>query len=229
MGKQNRNYRYYSYIMAAFVTVLLCSNFIGSPKVAQVGPLSLGAGVFFFPISYFFGDVLTEVYGYAQSRRVIWAGFAALIFASLMTWFVVAIPPAAGWENQRAYELVLGGTPRIAGASIIAFVIGEFCNSFVLAKMKIKTQGRYLWLRAIASTAIGEAVDTSIIMPLGFYGSMPSSLLLKVAITNYIIKVSWEVLATPLTYLVVDFLKRAEHEDYYDINTDFSPFRLHAD
>ena len=164
MSEERRNYRYYSFIMAAFVTVLLCSNIIGSPKVAQVGPLSLGAGIFFFPISYFFGDILTEVYGYAQSRRVIWAGFGALIFASVMTELVLALPPAPGWPNQKAFELVLGSTPRITFASMTAFFVGEFCNSFVLAKLKVKMGGRHLWLRAIASTSVGEAVDTAIIM-----------------------------------------------------------------
>lgn len=229
MSEERRNYRYYSFIMAAFVTVLLCSNIIGSPKVAQVGPLSLGAGIFFFPISYFFGDILTEVYGYAQSRRVIWAGFGALIFASVMTELVLALPPAPGWPNQKAFELVLGSTPRITFASMTAFFVGEFCNSFVLAKLKVKMGGRHLWLRAIASTSVGEAVDTAIIMPLGFYGRFPTDLLIQVALTNYAIKVAWEVLATPLTYLVVNFLKRAEHEDFYDTHTDFSPFRLRAE
>src|SRR6516225_11027366 len=165
-----RTYKYYDLVMAAFVTVLLCSNLIGAAKVATVGPFNLGlfslgpftfgAGVLFFPISYIFGDVLTEVYGYARARKVVWAGFGAIIFASFMSWVVVSLPPAMGWNDQRAYESVFGQTPRIVFASLAAFFAGEFANSFVLAKMKILTSGRYLWTRTIGSTIVGEGVDS---------------------------------------------------------------------
>jgi queuosine precursor transporter len=223
-----RVYRYYDLVMAAFVTVLLCSNVIGAAKVAQIGPFKFGAGVLFFPISYVFGDVLTEVYGYARARRVVWAGFAALAFASFMSWAILAFPPAEGWTNQEAYETVFGATPRIVLASLIAYFCGEFCNSYVLAKMKIRTEGRWLWTRTIGSTIVGEAVDTLVFYPLAFFGLWTSSLLVSVMIANYLLKVGWEVVMTPLTYRVVNFLKRMEHEDYFDRQTNFTPFSLEA-
>ncbi|GAC1446452.1 MAG: queuosine precursor transporter [Pyrinomonadaceae bacterium] len=225
-SKQPRQFKYYDLIMAAFVAVLLCSDLIGPGKVCTIGGFTFGAGVLFFPISYFFGDILTEVYGYARSRRVVWAGFAALAFASLMSTVVVALPPAKNWQNQAAYEIIFGQTPRIAIGSLIAFWAGEFVNSYVLAKLKIKTEGRYLWLRAIGSTAVGEAVDTLIFYPLAFYGVFTNELLMQIMLSNYILKVLWETIATPLTYRVVNFLKRAEQEDYYDRDTNFTPFSL---
>src|SRR5207253_2521781 len=203
-----RAYKYYDLVMAAFVTILLCADVIGAGKVSIFHGHPFGAGILFFPISYFFGDVLTEVYGYARSRKVIWAGFAALIFASLMSWVIVHLPPAPSWEHQSAYEIVFGQTPRIAFASLTAFWAGEFANSFVLAKLKIKTNGRFLWARAIGSTIVGEGVDTLIFYPIAFLGFWTPDLLVQVMLSNYIIKVSWEVLATPLTYKVVNFLKR---------------------
>lgn len=212
--------------MAAFVCVLLCSNLIGASKIAQWGSFSFGAGVLFFPISYIFGDILTEVYGYAHSRKVVWAGFVAQIFASIMAWVVLALPPAPGWEHQAAFETVFASTPRIVIGSLIAFWLGEFCNSYVLAKMKIWTSGKFLWMRTIGSTIVGEGVDSIIFYPVAFYGIWPNDLLLKVLISNYVIKVCWEALITPFTYLIVNFLKRAEHEDYYDRDTDFNPFRI---
>ncbi len=221
-----KSYRYYDFVMAAFVCVLLCSNLIGAPKVAHIGGFSFGAGVLFFPISYIFGDVLTEVYGYARSRRVVWAGFVALIFASFMSWFVLALPPAPGWEGQAAYETVLGSTWRIVMGSLIAFFAGEFCNSFVLAKMKILTNGRWLWTRTVGSTIVGEAVDTLIFYPIAFYHNWSNELLLTVMLNNYLLKSGWEVLVTPVTYKIVNFLKRAENEDYYDRDTSFTPFSL---
>lgn len=221
-----RQFRYYDFVMAAFVCVLLCSNLIGASKIATVGGFSFGAGVLFFPISYIFGDVLTEVYGYAQARRVVWAGFAAMIFASFMTWFVLALPPAEGWAHQEAFVTVFASTPRIVIGSLVAFFCGEFCNSFVLAKMKVATKGKFLWLRTIGSTIAGEAVDTLIFYPIAFYGTWPNDLLIKVMIGNYCIKVGWEALVTPVTYLVVNFLKRAESEDHFDYRTDFNPFTL---
>ena len=228
-----RQYRYYEFVMAAFVTILICSNLIGPAKIAQVdaplvGALTFGAGVLFFPISYVFGDVLTEVYGYARSRRVIWAGFAGLAFASFMSWVVVSLPPAPFWKNQEAYEIAFGSTWRIALASMIAYFCGEFVNSFVLAKMKIATAGRWLWTRTIGSTIFGEGVDSLIFYPLAFYGTgiVPDDRLLGVMLAQFVAKVAVEVVFTPVTYAIVGWLKRAEHEDYYDRDTRFTPFTL---
>jgi uncharacterized integral membrane protein (TIGR00697 family) len=224
----HRNYRYYDLIMAAFVTILLCSNFISAQKRVTISGFTFGAGVLFFPISYLFGDILTEVYGYARSRKVVWAGFGALTFASAMSWIVVHLPPDPTWKNQQAFETIFGSTPRIVLASIMGFFAGEFVNSFALAKLKVFTNGRWLWLRTIGSTMVGEAADTVIFLPVAFYGlaSWPTDRLLTVMVANYSLKVGWEVLATPLTYKVVGFLKRVENEDYYDRDTDFTPFSL---
>lgn len=212
--------------MAAFVTVLLTANVIGPGKVAQLGGLTFGAGVLFFPVSYVFGDVLTEVYGYARARKVIWAGFAALIFASFMSFVIVALPPAADWPSQAAYEAVFGQTPRIVFASLVAFFCGEFVNSYVLAKMKVWMEGRRLWMRTIGSTIFGEGVDSLIFYPLAFLGVWPLHLVFTVMGSNYLIKVGWEALMTPFTYRIVGALKRVEQEDYYDRETDFTPFTL---
>src|ERR1700757_1979581 len=223
---RRRLYKYYDLVMALFVTVLLCSNVIGAAKVCTVWGFTFGGGVLFFPISYIFNDVLTEVYGYARARKVVWAGFGAIIFASFMSWVIVSLPPAAGWNDQKAYESVFGQTPRIVFASLAAFFAGEFANSFVLAKMKILTSGRYLWTRTIGSTIVGEGVDSIVFYPLAFLGVWESRLVVTVMISNYIIKVLWEVVVTPVTYQVVGFLKRAEQEDYYDFETDFTPFSI---
>ncbi len=226
-----RQYRYYDLVMAAFVTVLLCANLIGAAKRTQVFGLTFTSGVLFFPISYIFGDILTEVYGYARARKVVWAGFGALAFASFMSFTILAFPPAPGWPHQSAYETVFGGTPRIVLASLVAYFAGEFCNSFVLAKMKIATSGRMLWSRTIGSTIVGEAVDSAIFYPLAFLGALgwATEDVVRVMIGNYLLKVSWEVLMTPVTYRVVNFLKRAEAEDYFDRHTDFTPFSLRTD
>jgi hypothetical protein len=221
-----RPYKYYDLIMAAFVTVLLCSNLIGASKVTTIAGFTFGAGVFFFPISYIFGDILTEVYGYARARKVVWAGFTAMGFASLMAWVVVRLPPADTYPNQAALEAILGGTPRIAGASLIAFFCGEFCNSFTLAKMKLWTRGKHLWSRTIGSTIVGELADSLIFYPLAFYGVWDNSLIVQVLFSNYLMKVLWEVVNTPITYRIVTFLKRAENEDYFDRGTRFTPFSL---
>jgi uncharacterized integral membrane protein (TIGR00697 family) len=224
------SFRYYDLIMAAFVCVLLCANLIGVSKIAQVtifgGTHAFGAGNLFFPLSYLFGDILTEVYGYARSRRVVWAGFSALLFASVMSFVVVHLPPAAGWQGQEVIEKAFGSTWRIALASLIGYCCGEFANSYTLAKLKIRTEGRMLWLRTIGSTIIGEACDTVVFYPLAFYGAWPNDLLLQVMLANYVLKVSWEVVATPVTYRVVNALKRAEGVDVYDRDTDFTPFSL---
>ena len=221
-----RSYRYYEFVMAAFVTVLLCSGIIGAAKVAQIGGFKFGAGVLFFPISYIFGDVLTEVYGYARARRVVWSGFAALIFASFMSAAILAFPPAEGWPHQAAYETVFGSTPRIVLASLVAYFCGEFCNSYVLARMKLWTEGRLLWSRTIGSTIVGEAVDSLVFYPLAFLGNWSPSLVLSVMTANYLLKVGWEAAMTPFTYRIVNFLKRAESEDYFDRDTNFTPFSL---
>ena len=223
-----RVYKYYELVMAAFVTVLLCANLIGASKVCRIGPVTFGAGVLFFPISYVFGDVLTEVYGYARARRVVWAGFGALLFASFMSWVVLALPPSPDWHEQAAFQTVFGGTPRIALASLVAYWAGEFCNSYVLARMKVRSEGRHLWTRTIGSTIAGEGVDSLIFYPLAFLGTWPTDVVIKVLISNYLLKVSWEAAVTPFTYKVVNFLKRAEHEDYFDRQTDFNPFTLGA-
>ena len=230
-----RNYRYYDLVMVAFVTVLVCSNLIGPAKIAQLdlpllGVVTFGAGVLFFPISYVFGDILTEVYGYARARKVIWAGFAALGFASFMATVVVALPPAPFWNNQAAYEVAFGSTWRIVAASMVAYFCGEFVNSFVLAKMKVLTAGRWLWTRTIGSTIAGEAVDSALFYPLAFYGTgiIPDDKLPVVMAAQFVVKVGVEVLFTPLTYRIVGFLKRAEQEDWYDRKTNFSPFALDA-
>jgi len=230
---QPHRYRYYEFVLAAFVTVLVCSNLIGPAKVAQfdvpvLGAVTFGAGVLFFPISYVFGDVLTEVYGYARARRVIWCGFGALAFASLMASIVVALPPAPFWKHQAAYEVAFGSTWRIAGASMIAYFCGEFVNSFVLAKMKIATGGRWLWTRTIGSTIVGEAVDSALFYPLAFYGSgiIVNEALPLLMVTQFVAKVGVEVLFTPATYKIVGALKKAENEDYFDRNTSFTPFTL---
>ena len=229
----HRNYRYYDFIVAAFVTVLLCSNLIGAGKAAEadlplVGHVVFGAGILFFPISYFFGDILTEVYGYAHDRRAVWCGFGALLFSAIMSSVVIALTPAPGEYNtalQSGLEVVFGNTWRIIAGSMLAFWSGSFVNSFALAKLKIWTEGRHLWMRTIGSTAVGELVDSSLFYVIAFYGIWPTEQVISVAITQYILKTSWEILATPLTYVVVNFLKRKENEDYFDRETNFTPFK----
>ena len=225
-----KTYRYYEFVMAAFVKVLICANLIGPAKIVQLDwlPFAFGAGVLFFPVSYVIGDILTEVYGYSRARRVIWAGFGGLLFASVMASVVVALPPAPFWENQKAYEIAFGTTWRIALASMFAYFCGEFVNSFVLARMKILTAGKWLWTRTIGSTIVGEAVDSALFYPLAFYGSgiIPDDKLPLVMLAQFLTKVGVEVVLTPVTYKVVGWLKRAEQEDYYDRDTDFNPFRI---
>ncbi len=226
---EHRHYRYYDLIMALFVTVLLCSNLIGPAKIWTFYGLSFGAGILFFPISYLFGDILTEVYGYARARKVVWAGFGALLFASLMSWVVLKLPPAEGWEGQAAHEVVFGTTPRIVFASISAYWVGEFCNSFVLAKMKLLTKGRWLFTRTIGSTIVGTLIDSAIFYPVAFWGIWTNDQVISVMVGNYALKVLWEVVATPFTYRIVGFLKKVEREDYFDYDTNFTPFSLKTD
>ena len=234
-------FRYYDFVMVAFVVILLLSNVVGAGKRATIdlpliGAWPFGAGILFFPISYVIGDVLTEVYGYARARRCVWAGFGALIFMAVMEQVVVALPPAASWSGQGAYEYVFGQSVfvsaagatglRIILASVAAFWVGEFANSFVLAKLKILTGGRMLWTRTIGSTVVAQLFDSLIFYPLAFYGApdWPVGAMLAVMLSQFVLKVGWEVLLTPFTYLVVNFLKRREGIDVFDRGTNFSPF-----
>ncbi|WP_019053363.1 MULTISPECIES: queuosine precursor transporter [Sphingobium] len=220
-----RPLRYFDFVMAAFVVILLLSNLIGAAKLSTLGGVTFGAGILFFPLGYVIGDVLTEVYGYARARRCVWAGFVAMLFMALMSWVVVALPPAPGWPGQDAYESVFGNTWRIVFASLIAFWAGEFANSFVLARMKVLTQGRHLWMRTIGSTVVGQGVDSLLFYPLAFYGQWSNAQVLTVMVTNWAMKVGWEALLTPITYGVVNMLKRREGLDVYDQGTNFTPFR----
>ncbi|HEY4214978.1 MAG TPA: queuosine precursor transporter [Steroidobacteraceae bacterium] len=228
-----KNYKYYDLILGAYVCVLLCANLIGPAKVATVhlpviGHVTFVAGVLFFPISYLFGDILTEVYGYARDRRVVWAGFGALVFATFMATVVVYLPPADFWKDQAAVQTIFGNTPRIVLASVTAFWCGSFVNSYVLAKMKIWTRGRWLWTRTVGSTLCGELVDSVLFQTIAFAGVWTNAQLFEVTITQYVLKSGWEIIATPLTYWIVGALKRAEHEDYFDTATNFTPFSLKA-
>lgn len=228
-------FKYYDFAMAAFVAILICSNLIGAAKLVQffepvsVGPLDFGifgAGILFFPLSYVLGDVLTEVYGYARARRVVWAGFAAVLFMAFMSWVVVAMPPAPGWGGQAAYEQVFGLTPRIVFASIIAFWAGELANAYVMARMKVWSKGKHLYQRTIGSTVVGQGVDSLLFYPIAFLGIWTTSQVITVLITNYLLKVLWEAFLTPVTYRVVAALKKAEGVDVYDAETDFTPFSV---
>ena len=235
-----RHYRYYDLVMAAFVTVLLCSNLIGPAKTVEIHlPFALpwlgsvvlfGAGNLFFPISYIFDDVLTEVYGYARARKVIWAGFGAMVFATLMSQVVIRMPAAPSESYnavlQPAIETVFGNTWRLVIGSMLAFWAGDFVNSYVLAKMKVWSSGRHLWMRTIGSTVAGEFVDSVLIYPIAFAGIWTAQTLVTVIVFNWIFKVMVEVVFTPVTYAIVGFLKKAEREDFYDRDTDFTPFSL---
>ncbi|WP_298023663.1 queuosine precursor transporter [uncultured Parasphingopyxis sp.] len=224
-----RPMRYFDFVMAAFVTVLLLSNVLGAakPTFVTIGGEQwvYGAGILFFPLGYVIGDILTEVYGYARARRVIWAGFAAMHFMAFMSWVVVSLPPADGWDGQAAYESVFGQVPRIVFASIAAFWAGEFVNSYVMAKMKVWTNGKHLWTRTIGSTVVGQGVDSLIFYPLAFWGVWETEQVIAVMITNWALKVLWEAVLTPVTYAVVGWLKRREGLDIYDEHTGFTPFR----
>jgi queuosine precursor transporter len=229
-----KTYKYYDLILGAYVCVLLCANLIGPAKVSTLnlplfGPVTFMAGVLFFPISYLFSDILTEVYGYARDRRAVWSGFGALIFASLMAVVIVHLPAADFWQDkQPAVEAIFGNTPRIIAASIVAFWCGSFVNSYVLAKMKVWTGGRWLWMRTIGSTLCGELVDSALFYTIAFIGLWSAQNLIAVMIAQYLLKSAWEILATPLTYAIVGRLKRAEQEDYFDRSTNFTPFSLQA-
>ena len=220
-----KNYRYFDIIVGLFVAVLLISN-IASTKIVDIWRFTFDGGTIIFPLSYIFGDILTEVYGYKQSRRAIWIGFLSAMIMSLVLGLVGLISPAEGWDLQEAYMAILGQTPRIVTASLIAYFAGEFSNSYILAKMKVFTKGKWLAARTIGSTIAGQAIDTLIFVFIAFYGVFPTSLLLAIIVSNYIFKVLLEVAFTPLTYKIVNTLKRAEGVDHYDRKTNFNPFQF---
>jgi len=240
MQQPPRQYRYYDLLMTAFVTVLLCSNLIGTAKVGYISfpftlpllgdNLSFGAGNLFFPLGYIFGDVLTEVYGYARARKVIWAGFGAMVFATVMAWVIVHLPPSPdepfNTQLQPAIEILFGNTWRIVVGSIVAFWVGDFVNSYVMAKLKVLTQGRKLWMRTIGSTVLGQGIDSILFYPIAFAGIWTFDTLLAVIVFNWAFKVTVEIVMTPVTYAVVNWLKKAEGEDFYDQATNFTPFSL---
>jgi uncharacterized integral membrane protein (TIGR00697 family) len=233
-GLAAHRFRYFDFLMAGTCVIVVCSNLIGAGKVASVAGLTFGAGVIFFPLSYLAGDVLTEVYGYARARRVIWAAFASAAFAAAMAAFITWIPPAEAWNvpigggvtKQDAFALNFGQTPRIVFASILALWLGEFANAFVMARMKVGSGGRFLWMRTIGSTAVGQAIDKIVFYPVAFYGIWDTSLILSVMVANYVLQVVWEAALTPVTYRIVAFLKRAEGVDVFDKETDFTPFTV---
>jgi uncharacterized integral membrane protein (TIGR00697 family) len=227
-GVSGQPLRYYDFAMGAFVAILLCSNLIGAAKVASISGFEFGAGILFFPLSYVLGDVLTEVYGYARARRVVWMGFAALIFMAVMSTVVVGLPPADTWHGQSAYETVFAVTPRIVIASIVAFWAGELANAYVMARMKVWTEGKRLWTRTIGSTVVGQGVDSLLFYPIAFLGIWEIETVFTILVTNYMLKVVWEAMLTPVTYRVVAALKRAEGVDVYDTDTDFTPFSLRS-
>ncbi|MDD2680631.1 MAG: queuosine precursor transporter [Patescibacteria group bacterium] len=221
----NKNYKYLSAISVFFVAVLLISN-VASSKIIDLGYFVFDGGTLLFPLSYIFGDILTEVYGYQKTKQVIWLGFISALLMSLVFIVVGVLPAASDWHNQDAYNKILGLTPRIVIASLLAYSLGQFFNAFVLAKMKVLTKGKWLWLRTISSTVIGELVDSFLFIIIAFFGILPNSLLITLIISNYIFKTVIEILFTPLTYKAVNFLKKREQEDYFDRETNFNPFSV---
>jgi len=222
---KNKSFLYFDLIMALFVAVLLISN-IASTKILVLWRFTFDGGTLLFPLSYIFGDILTEVYGYAKSRRVIWTGFFCAMLMSAVLMIVAVLKPAADWPYQEAFKKIIGLTPRIVLASLIAYWAGEFSNSYILAKVKIWMKGKFLWMRTISSTLVGEGIDTSLFVLIAFCGVIPAGLLLVVFISNYIFKCGVEILFTPLTYKIIGFLKKKENEDYYDDDTNFNPFHI---
>ncbi len=222
-GKEQKGFRYFEILTGLFVAVLLISN-IASTKILTLWKFTFDGGTLLFPLSYIFGDILTEVYGYQKSRKVIWTGFASALLMSVVLYVVQILPPADEWGNQSAYEILLGMVPRIVLASLTAYFAGEFSNSFILSRLKIFTKGRYLWTRTIGSTIIGEGLDTLLFCFIAFYGVLPYDLLWSVIVSNYIFKCGVEVLFTPVTYAAVGFLKKREKEDHYDYGISYNPF-----
>lgn len=225
MNKKNYYSSWFLFIVAIFITCLITANIV-AVKLIDVSGFILPAGTIIFPISYIFGDVLTEVYGYRQAKRVIWLGFFCNLIAVVAIWIGQLLPPSSFWDAQKAYERILGYTPRLLTASFIAYLVGEFANSFVLAKMKIATKGRWLWTRTIGSTLIGEGLDSLVFMIIAFWGSIPITALLIAILTQWLVKSVYEAVATPLTYIVVNFLKRKEGLDVFDYGTKFNPLLL---
>jgi uncharacterized integral membrane protein (TIGR00697 family) len=223
-----RDFRYYDLLVHAFVVILLISNLVAQ-KLVNIGPMTLSCAQLLFPITYIFGDVFTEVYGYAGSRRAIWIGFGASALMAVMGMITVALPPHPDWHNQEAFAIVFGFVPRVVAASLIAYWAGEFANSLVMSKMKLWTNGKYLWTRTVGSTVVGQAVDTVIVVTLLFAGREPVRVILNVIVSGYVAKVVYEVLATPMTYAIVGFLKRSEGVDTFDRGISFSPFRSIAE
>jgi hypothetical protein len=228
---ERKSYRYFTFVTAIFVTVLVISNII-AVKLVSIFGLVLPAAVILFPIGYIFGDILTEVYGYANARKVIWIGFFCNLLAVLAIWVGGILPAFSFWSvgnfstaetAQQAYSAILGFTPRLLVASFIAYLFGEFLNSFILAKLKLKTQGKYLWVRTIGSTIVGEGVDSAIFITIAFWSILPTNALYTTILSQWLFKVAYETLVTPLTYLVINFLKKKENEDYFDRNTNFNP------
>jgi uncharacterized integral membrane protein (TIGR00697 family) len=219
-----QNFRYYDLLVSVFVAVLLISNLV-APKLVSWGPFVFSGAQLLFPITYIFGDIFTEVYGYAGSRRAIWNGFLASILLTTISAVVIALPSAPEWKYQEAYQIVLGSMPRIVIASLLAYWCGEFANSFVMARMKVLSNGKYLWMRTIGSTVVGQAVDTVIVVSIIFAGSVPLSTMLNLMVSGYGGKVIYEALATPLTYAAVNWLKRVEGVDIMDTHTNFNPFK----
>jgi queuosine precursor transporter len=222
-----KSYQHLDTITVLFVSVLLISN-VTSTKILVLGPFTFDGGTLLFPLSYIFGDILTEVYGYSRSRKVIWLGFIAAFLMAITFITVGALPPAPEWTYQTAYEQILGFTPRIVFASLIAYIMGEFANSFILAKLKVLTQGKWLWMRTIGSTLIGQVIDTALFILIAFTGVVPTGLLFTLIVSNYLFKCGVEILFTPLTYWLTGWLKRQENEDFYDVNTNFNPFHLRS-
>lgn len=231
----SQGYRWYPFVTAVFVTTLIISNLI-AVKITTLGGLTLPVAVILFPLAYIFGDILTEVYGYAKARQTIWTGFLCNLLAVIAIWIGGLLPPASFWtagiyndpsSAQQAYQAILGFTPRLLLASFLAYLVGEFLNAFVLAKLKVRTTGRFLWLRTITSTLVGQGADSAVFISLAFWGILTTGDLQGAIISQWLFKVSYEVLATPLTYLIVNSLKRAEQEDFFDRETDFNPLRLH--
>lgn len=220
-----RRFRYLDELTIAFVVVLLISNLVG-PKICRVGPLNVSGAELLFPITYIFGDIFTEVYGYAASRRAIWSGFFGMALLSLMGGVAVALPAAPGWHEQHAFAVVFGFVPRFAAASLIAYWAGEFTNSYTLAKLKLLTQGRWLWTRTVGSTVTGQAVDTTVVILVAFGFTTPWPTMARLIVSSYLVKVAYEVLATPVTYAVVGWLKRVEQMDAFDAKTNFNPFAI---
>jgi queuosine precursor transporter len=223
MSLVTRRYKYLDALTTAFVVILLVSNLIAQ-KVCLIGPFAVSGAVLLFPITYIFGDIFTEVYGFSASRRAIWLGFFGTALLYLMGVIVIALPPAPGWPNQKAFSIVFGFIPRILAASLIAFWAGEFANSYTMARLKLLTDGRKLWTRTIGSTVVGQAVDTVLVVTLTFAGTVPPRTLVNIIATGYCLKVGYEVVATPITYLVINWLKRTEHADAFDRNENFNPF-----